>query len=88
MLSLLVVQVVTCMITSIAFAANNARTSVGMFSLMWHLHHSNTVTGTAPVSLALRGVGAVVMTLGTLLCGFRLVPVTGASNAPCSYSLI
>ncbi|KAL0050688.1 hypothetical protein WJX82_005191 [Trebouxia sp. C0006] len=74
-------QIITCTIISIAYGANNARTSVGMFTLMYHIHSTGTVTGTAPISTALRGVGAVGMSLGTLLCGYRLAPVTGAQIA-------
>ncbi len=70
-------QVITCMILTIAYAANNVRTSCGVFSLMYHIHHHSAVTLTAPVSTGLRGIAAVGMCLGTLLCGFRLVPVTG-----------
>lgn len=73
-------QIITCTIISIAYGANNARTSVGMFTLMYHIHSTGTVTGTAPISTALRGVGAVGMSLGTLLCGYRLAPVTGMSH--------
>ncbi len=73
-------QIITCTLISIAYGANNARASVGVFSLMHHIHTTKIVSGVAPISLALRGVGAVGMSLGTLLCGFRLVPVTGMSH--------
>ncbi len=73
-------QIITCTLISIAYGANNARASVGMYTLLYHIHTTSTVTGVAPISLALRGVGALGMSLGTLLCGFRLVPVTGMSH--------
>ncbi|DBA79742.1 hypothetical protein WJX77_004526 [Trebouxia sp. C0004] len=74
-------QVITCTIISMAYGANNARASVGMYTLMYHIHTTNSVTGVAPISLALRVIGAVGVSLGTLLCGSRLVPVTGAQIA-------
>jgi len=73
-------QIITCTLISIAYGANNARASVGMYTLLYHVHTTSTVTGVAPISMALRGVGALGMSLGTLLCGFRLVPVTGMSH--------
>ena len=54
-----------------------------MYTLMYHIYATSTVTGVAPISTALRGVGAVGMSLGTLLCGYRLVPVTGKSRLGC-----
>ncbi len=76
-------QVITCTIISIAYGANNARTSVGMYTLMYHIHSTGIVTEVAPISVALRAVGAVGMSLGTLLCGYRLAPVTGMSHLEC-----
>ena len=75
------------MIITIAYAANNVRTSVGMFTLMYHIQKNNAVTATAPIGLGLRGIGAAGMCLGTLLCGFRLVPVTGVSHLRLVYFL-
>ena len=74
-------QVITCMVVSIAYAANNVRTSCGMYSIMYHIHKTSSVTATAPIGFPLRSVGALGMVLGTLLCGSRLVPVTGRQSA-------
>ena len=46
---------------------------------MAHVREVGAVTLTAPIDLKLRGFGACGMCLGTLLCGFRLVPVTGTT---------
>lgn len=71
------------MIVSMAYGANNARTSVGVYALMHAIYRSGTVTQYASISLQLRCMGAVGMGLGTLLCGFRLVPVTGDLHTSC-----
>lgn len=47
-----------------------------------HIYKVGAVTRTAPIDLETRGFGAVGMCLGTLLCGFRLVPVTGTTSSP------
>ena len=44
------------------------------------LHTSGVVTATVKVNFGLRIIGAVGMLLGTLLCGFRLAPVSGMSS--------
>ena len=49
---------------------------------MMHIYKVGAVTRTAPIDLEMRGFGAVGMCLGTLLCGFRLVPVTGTTSSP------
>ena len=67
------------MIVSIAYSANNVRTSCGIYSLMYHIHKTSSVSATAPVGYPLRAVGAFGMALGTLVLGARLVPVTGQS---------
>lgn len=68
------------MFMSMAYGANNARTSVGVYALMHSIYVSHTVTQHASISLQLRCIGAVGMGLGTLFCGFRLVPVTGETQ--------
>ena len=75
---LVLLQVITCMIITIAYASTTARQSCGMFALLNHIQRHQTVPYTAPISLRLRGLGALATCLGTLLCGFRLAPVTGA----------
>lgn len=65
------------MVVSIAYGANNARTSVGVYALMHSIYKSGKVAHYAQISWQLRCMGAVGMGLGTLFCGFRLVPVTG-----------
>ena len=75
-------QVLTCAIITIAYSCNNVRTSVGLYAIMTHIFRVGAVTLTAPIDLQMRGFGAVGMCLGTLLCGFRLVPVTGTISLP------
>ena len=71
------------MITTTAFACISVRSSVGLFAIMVHITKvEEEVTLTAPIELWLRVFGAVGMCLGTLLCGFRLVPVTGMHKYP------
>ncbi|KAL3134291.1 Na+/Pi symporter [Trebouxia sp. C0009 RCD-2024] len=69
-------QVITCMFLSIAYGASNARTSVGACAMMYSIYVSGNVSQFASIPLQLRCIGAVGMGLGTLFCGFRLVPVT------------
>ena len=73
-------QVVSSVMITIAYACNNVRTSVGLYAIMVHIHQAEAVTQTAPIKLRLLVFGAVGMCSGTLLCGFRLVPVTGMST--------
>ena len=65
-----------------AYGANNARTSVGVYALMHSIYASGSVSQFASISLQLRCLGAVAMGLGTLFCGFKLVPVTGETQLP------
>lgn len=65
------------MLVSMAYGANNARTSVGVYALMYSIYSTGTVEQYASISITLRCMGAVGMGLGTLFCGFRLAPVTG-----------
>lgn len=65
------------MVLTMAYASNGARTSSGFFAVMLRIYNVDAVTLRAPVQLWMRAFGAVGMCLGTLLCGFRLVPVTG-----------
>lgn len=73
---------------TIAFACNNVRTSVGLYAIMVHIHQAEAVTQTAPIKLWLLVFGAVGMCSGTLLCGFRLVPVTGMCTTLLSCPLL
>ena len=77
----MMLQIVSCLVVSIAYGANNARTSVGVYALMHSIYTSGKVTQYAQISWQLRCLGAVGMGLGTILCGFRLVPVTGAPTS-------
>ena len=65
------------MCLSVAYGANNARTSLGAFAMMQAIHRSSTVPETVHLDYTWRFVFAVGMALGTLLLGFRLTPVTG-----------
>ena len=70
-------QALVSMCLSVAHGANNARTSLGVFSMMLAVHRSNTVTETVPLGFAWRLLFAAGMGLGTLLLGFRLTSVSG-----------
>lgn len=70
-------QVLTSLFLSVAHGANNARTSVGVLTLMRDLQSTGVVTATVHIGFTSRGFGAVGMALGTLLWGFRLAPITG-----------
>lgn len=74
----LLVQALISMCLSVAHGANNARTSLGVFTAMLAIHRSSTVTETVPLGFAWRLLFAAGMGLGTLVLGFRLTPVTGA----------
>lgn len=65
------------MLLSVAHGANNARSSVGVFTMMLALHQSGVITETVQIQFKWRVVHAVGMTLGTLFLGFRLAPVAG-----------
>ena len=65
------------MCLSIAHGANNARTSVGVFAMMLAVHNTGAVPETVELMWAWRVMPAVGMSLGTLLLGFRLTPVSG-----------
>ncbi len=75
----LVSQVVACLFLSVAHGANNARTSLGVFTMMRALHTSGEVHETASPTWHWRLMAAAGMALGTLLFGFRLVPVSSTS---------
>lgn len=79
-------QVITCMVMTIAFASNSARTSLGLFAIMLRIYSTESVTLRAPIPLWLHVLGAIGLCLGTLLCSFRLVPVTGMLVACCCLS--
>ena len=51
------------------------------------LHKSGVVTSTVNVGFKPRIMGAVGMTLGTLLLGFRLAPVSGRSKQHLHHTL-
>lgn len=74
------VQAIVCMCLSVAHGANNARTSVGVFSMMLAVHNTRLVPETIQLKWAWRIMPAVGMTLGTLFLGFRLTPVAGEAS--------
>ena len=78
-------QAIVCMCLAAAHGANNARTSVGMLAIMLAVHNTGAVAETVELPWAWRIMAAVGMTLGTLLLGFRLTPVSGeAANLAAS----
>lgn len=73
----LAVQAIICMFLSVNHGANNASSSVGVFTMMLALHDTGVITETVHIHFMWRAIHAVGMTLGTVLLGFRLAPVAG-----------
>ncbi|KAL3131921.1 Na+/Pi symporter [Trebouxia sp. C0009 RCD-2024] len=70
-------QAIICMFLSVNHGANNASSSVGVFTMMLALHDTGVITETVHIHFMWRAIHAVGMTLGTVLLGFRLAPVAG-----------
>ena len=72
------------MFLSVAHGANNARSSVGVFTMMLALHESGVITETVQIQFVWRVLHAAGMTIGTVFLGFRLAPVAGEPPHLCS----
>lgn len=70
------------MFLSITHGANNARSCVGVFTMMLALHESGVITETVQIHFVWRVMHAVGMTIGTVFLGFRLAPVAGEPALP------
>ena len=62
---------------SIAYGAINGHTAFGIFALMRQIKDSSQVAATSSLGMQLRCVSAVGLSLGAVLFGGRIVPVTG-----------
>ena len=55
------------------------QTAANGFATMLHIYKVEYVSSESPINIGLRGIAALGMALGTLLGGWRLVPVSGAT---------
>ena len=65
------------MCLSIAHGANNASTSVGVFHMMKALHATGVVSNTVDLGFSWRLKAGAAMTMGSIMLGSRMAPVTG-----------
>ncbi|KAL3163379.1 hypothetical protein ABBQ32_009765 [Trebouxia sp. C0010 RCD-2024] len=70
-------QKVVAVFLSLAYGTFNGHTSFGAFAMMRNIAASNTVVSTSSLGMGLRCASAAGLTLGSLLFGARIVPVTG-----------
>lgn len=64
-------------VLSLVYGSFNGATSYGVFALMRDIAATNQVANTSSLGMELRCASAVGLTLGSLLFGARIVPVTG-----------
>lgn len=70
-------QKVAAVFLSLVYGSLNGHTSFGAFAMMRDIAASNEVVSTSSLGMGLRCASAAGLTLGSLLFGARIVPVTG-----------
>ena len=70
-------QILMAAVLSLAYGAINGHTTFGIFALMRNIKDTAQVARTSSIGMELRCVSAVGLTLGAVLFGARVVPVTG-----------
>ena len=70
-------QFILSTMLSVAYGAINGHTAFGIFALMRHIKDTGQVADTSSLGMQLRCASAVGLTLGAVLFGGRIAPVTG-----------
>lgn len=65
------------MLMSTAYSAHMFRAAVGVFAAMLHIYKTAEVSAAFPVPVSLRCAAAFCTSLGVVIGGGRLMPVTG-----------
>lgn len=78
-------QIVTCMLLSMSAGVSTIG-AMGPAAGILHTWKTGAVTQYFPVPLTVRCAGGVMMTLGAVLAGRRLMPLTGARTRTCPRS--
>ena len=72
-------QLFTCCLLSVGQATASVQIAANSMAIMLSIYQQETVNLESPITIRLRAISGVGMALGTLLAGWRLVPVSGKS---------
>ena len=70
-------QIMFSFFLSIAWGANHGHLSMAVFQMIKDIYMSNAVPENITMAYSLLAASLIGMTLGTLLLGARLTPITG-----------
>ena len=70
-------QLFTCCLLSVGQAAASVQIAANSMAIMLAIYKQEAVSLESPITSRLRTIAGVGMALGTLLAGWRLVPVSG-----------
>ena len=76
------VQKVLAAVLSLVHGTFNGHTSFGVFAMMMDISRTSEVAAFSTLGMGLRCASAAGLTLGSLLLGARIVPVTGKPPWP------
>ena len=74
-------QVLSRILLSLAMSNRMVQSSFGAFIVILDIYRTETVGQTVPVSIWMRFVAGIMSSLGAVVAGGRLMPVTGVLSA-------